>query len=234
MSKVSGRIALQPTTVILNGRTILTDVAFEAGAGNVHCVIGPNGSGKSTLLRVLAGDVQVDGLTYDTFKVNALNPAQRAQYRSVMRANVRPDFSYSVFDVVSWSLFGDSASALGFEAIKDRVRESLSQAGIADLAERPVTQLSTGQLTKVNIAAVLLQNASIIFADEPDAALDPVARVEAWQTLTSGPATAVIATHSLDLVHEFATHVTAIKAGRILYSRPIGELSLDELKSVYV
>jgi len=234
MSNVSSHIVLKPTTVTLNGRAILTDVSFEAGAGDVHCVIGPNGSGKSTLLRVLTGDIPVDGLTYDNFDENTLNTVQRAKYRSVMRANVRPDFSYSVSDVVSWSLLANSASSLGAGATKDRVLDALTQAGIADLAERPVTQLSTGQLTKVNIASVLLQNASSIFADEPEAALDPVARTEAWQLLTSGTATAVIATHSLDLVLEFATHVTAIKDGRILYSRPIGELNMDELKSVYL
>ena len=234
MSNFSGHIALKPTTVTLNGRTILTDVLFKASAGEVHCVIGPNGSGKSTLLRVLAGDIPVDGLTYANFEVKTLNTAQRAKYRSVMRANVRPDFSYSVSDVVSWSLLANSASSLGPGATRDRVLDALTQAGIADLADRPVTQLSTGQLTRVNIASVLVQNASIILADEPEAALDPVARVEAWQLLTSGPATAVIATHSLDLVLEFATHVTSIKDGCILYSRPIDELSMNDLKSVYV
>jgi iron complex transport system ATP-binding protein len=234
MSNFSGNIELQPTTVALSGRTILTDVSFKAGAGDVHCVIGPNGSGKSTLLRVLTGDIPSDGLTYANVDVSTLNTAQRARYRSVMRANVRPDFSYSVFDVVAWSLLSNSADSLDSRTTKDRVIDVLQQVGIEDLAGRPVTQLSTGQLTKVNIASVLLQNASIIFADEPEAALDPVAREDAWQLLTSGPATAVIATHSLDLVLEFATHVTAIKDGRILYSRPIGELSMNELKSVYV
>jgi len=234
MSDQTGNITLQVTSVVLNGRTILNDVSFKAHAGDVHCIIGPNGSGKSTLLRVLAGDTRVDGLTYDNFNVSTLTTAQLARHRSVMRPTVRPDFPYSVFDVVSWSLLGSADSIQDGVVRRGHILEALSQGGIADLAARPVTQLSTGQLTKVNIASVLLQNASIVFADEPEAALDPVARVEAWQLLTSQAFTSVIATHSLDLVMQFATQVTAIKDGHILYSRPKNELTMDELKSTYL
>ena len=234
MSNQIGNITLQSTNVVLNGRAILNDVSFKAHAGDVHCIIGPNGSGKSTLLRVLAGDIRVDGLSYDNINVSSMTAAQLASHRSVMRPTVRPDFPYSVFDVVSWSLLG-SADATQDGAVRSgHIREALSQGGIADLAARPVTQLSTGQLTKVNIASVLLQNASIVFAVEPKEALDPVARIEAWQLLTSQTFTAVIATHSLDLVMQFATHVTAIKDGHILYSRPKNELTMDELKSTYL
>jgi iron complex transport system ATP-binding protein len=159
--------------------------------------------------------------------------AQRAQLRSVVRPTVRPDFPYSVFDVVSWSLLGSAKFNKDGVARREHILETLTQVGIADLAARPVNQLTTGQLTKVNIASVLIQNASIVFADEPEAALDPVARVEAWELLTAQKFTAVIATHSLDLLMQFATHVTAIRDGHILYSRPKTELTMDELKSTY-
>ena len=234
MSDQTGHITLGSTSVILNGRKILNDVSFRTNAGDVHCIIGPNGSGKSTLLRVLAGDIRVDSLIYDNITVSTLNVAHLARHRSVMRSTVRPDFPYSVFDVVSWSLM-ESVDAIkeGVDRSKQALK-ALSQVGLADLASRPVTQLSTGQLAKVNIASVLLQRASFCFADEPEAVLDPIARVEAWELLTAHKCTTVIATHSLDLVMQFATHVTAIKDGHILYSRPKNELTIDELKSTYL
>jgi iron complex transport system ATP-binding protein len=234
MSNQTGNITLGSTGVILNEREILNDVSFKANAGEVHCIIGPNGSGKSTLLRVLAGDIKVDGLTYGNVNVPALSTVQLARNRSVLRPTVRPDFPYSVFDVVSWSLLGSAKANKDGVARREHILETLTQVGIAELASRPVTQLSTGQLTKVNIASVLLQNASIVFADEPEAALDPVARVEAWELLTAQKFTTVIATHSLDLVMQFATHVTAIKSGQILYSRATSDLTIDELKSTYL
>lgn len=232
MSNTPGSIALESTSIVLNGRTILNDVSFEAKAGDVHCVIGPNGSGKSTLLRVLAGDIPVQGLTLDGTNMKQLSTAQRALHRSVMRTTARPDFPYSVFDVVSWALLGRENS--DSNAASQQVQEVLARLGIADLAQRPINQLSTGQITKANIASVLLQNAGIVLADEPEAALDPVARVEAWKNLTSDDFTTVIATHSLDLVQEFATHVTAIKNGYIEFSRPIMELTFGDLSSVYL
>jgi len=233
MSKFGSRITLGPTNIALNGRPILHDVEFEAGAGDVHCIIGPNGSGKSTLLRVLTGDIDVDGLIYDDINVRDLTPAQRAEYRSVLRPSVRPDFPYSLTDVVSWSQLSEARSDNSGVTRSSTVREALTRVGILDLANRPITQLSTGQLTKVNIASVLVQDATIMFADEPEAALDPVARVEAWQLLTAGDFTSVIATHSLDLVLEFATHVTAIQNGQVIYTRPASELTMDALKAVY-
>jgi ABC-type cobalamin/Fe3+-siderophores transport system ATPase subunit len=233
MSNFGSRITLGPTNVSLNGRPILHEVEFEAGAGDVHCIIGPNGSGKSTLLRVLTGDIDVDGLSYDDINVRDLTPSRRAEYRSVLRPSVRPDFPYAVADVVSWSQLSDARSDNSGVTGSNTVPEALTRVGILDLADRPITQLSTGQLTKVNIASVLVQDATIMFADEPEAALDPVARVEAWQLLTSGDFTSVIATHSLDLVLEFATHVTAIQNGRVIYTRPASELTMGDLKAVY-
>jgi ABC-type cobalamin/Fe3+-siderophores transport system ATPase subunit len=233
MSNLGSTITLGSTNVSLNGRPILHNVDFEAGAGDVHCIIGPNGSGKSTLLRVLTGDIDVDGLSYDDINVRGLTPARRAEYRSVLRPSVRPDFPYSVADVVSWSQLREARSDNSGVTGSNTVREALTRVGILDLADRPITQLSTGQLTKVNIASVLVQDATILFADEPEAALDPVARVEAWRLLTAGDFTSVIATHSLDLVLEFATHVSAIKNGRVVFSQLIQDTSLDDMRSVY-
>jgi len=232
MSEIRGTIALPATNVVLNGRAILNEVAFEANAGDVHCVIGPNGSGKSTLLRVLAGDIPTEKLTVDGINMKKLSTSERARHRSVLRATIRPDFPYSVFDVVSWALLGSKDSDQN--AASRRVHEALNQVGIAELAQRPVNQLSTGQITKVNIASVVLQKAGIVLADEPEAALDPVARVEAWRHLTAGDFTTVIATHSLDLVQEFGTHVTAIKNGRIQFSGPLAQLTISDLSSVYL
>ena len=231
MNDTRGKIHLEKTSVSLNGRTILHDVSFLADASEVHCVIGPNGSGKSTLLRVLSGDIPVEGLTLAGTNMKHLSTVERARLRSVMRTSVRPDFPYSVFDVVSWALLGTTTSKQ--EDVSQQVNNALTQLGIADLAQRPVNQLSTGQLTKVNIASVLLQGAGIILADEPEAALDPVARVDAWTQLASRKFTTIIATHSLDLVQKFATHVTAIKSGEIVYSCAAKELSLDDLLAAY-
>jgi ABC-type cobalamin/Fe3+-siderophores transport system ATPase subunit len=229
MSDLRGHIKLEPTSVRLNGQVILHDVTFEANAGDVHCVIGPNGSGKSTLLRVLAGDLVVEALTIGGNNLQSLTASERAHHRSVLRSTARPDFPYSVFDVVSWALLSKPETA----QTKNHVTDVLERVGIADLADRPVTQLSTGQLTKVNIASTLLQDAGIVLADEPEAALDAVARVEVWEELTKGHFTAIIATHSLDLVQQFATHVTAIKHGLIAFSCLAKDLSRDDLQAVY-
>lgn len=233
MNNARGHIHLASTNVELNRRAILHDVMFHANPGDVHCVIGANGSGKSTLLRVLSGDIPVKGLMLNETDMNDLSISERARIRSVLRPSVRPDFPYLVSDIVAWALLRTRSPQPEKGSTSDQVLTVLGTVGIAELADRPVTQLSTGQLTKVNIASVLLQNAGIVFADEPEAALDPVARIDAWNHLTSGDFTAVIATHSLDLVMQFATHITAVKAGRVVFTAQRQEVTIEDLQKIY-
>lgn len=222
MATNRGEVSIKSAQILRGHNVVLTDVDLRINAGEIHALIGPNGAGKSTLLAALSGDVASDEIYISGTDIKSSTIEERAQRRSVVRSNFRPQFGYAVSDVVSWS--GNSSD----------VNAVLTKLNIAHLAGRPITQLSSGQLARVNLACALLQQSDVIIADEPEAALDPQARVDVWSELVSTGQTIIIATHALDLVMKFATHVTAIHSGKIKFTKKMSDTTDAELHSLFI
>ena len=228
MSNGPGSIQLESTDVVMSNRTILKDVSFQSDPGSIHCLIGPNGAGKSTLLRVLSADISGEKLKLSGIDAASASIPELARIRSFLRPNTKPNFPYLISDVLSWSLNFQEITE-----VKSRVQQALSGVGLAGMENHKITELSSGQLAKVNIAAVILQSADIIFADEPEANLDPVARRQIWELLRDTKKTLVITTHDLEIVKEFATHVTALVDGKIIFSKVATNVTEQELLDIY-
>ena len=228
MSNLQHAIVVDNITVSLGDRGILRNVSLHCATGSITCVIGANGSGKSTLLRAIAGDLEP---TQGSIKVSSrilstLSAPERAALRGVLRPATQPLFPYTVREVISWGGFhrGQSASLPddGMDALK-----------LGDILDQKATTLSSGQLAKVNLAQVLVQNPEVILADEPEAALDPVARQQTWELLQQSGKTIVIATHSIDLVRQFADRIVGINNGSIAFDVSKAELTDELIASLY-
>ena len=229
MSNEVGSVELNITNIVLGNQKVLTDVSFKATPGSVHCLIGPNGAGKSTLLRVLSADIAGGKLLLSGLNATSASVGELARVRGVLRPNAKPNFPFQIQDVLRWSIDSSDEKFAG-----QQVERALVAVGLAEMQEQKVTELSSGQLTKVNIAATILQETDIIFADEPEANLDPVARKQIWELLRNTKKTLVITTHDLEIVKEFATHVTALVNGRIVFSKDISSISAHELRDIYL
>ncbi|SCL39119.1 ABC-type multidrug transport system, ATPase component [Micromonospora pallida] len=125
-------------------------------------LIGPNGAGKSTLMRLLTG--QLKPSTGTVTRVGRVGWA--AQHTVAL-----PGFTVTEqVQYASW-LAGISRSG----AVEAAAR-SLDQAHLTELAGRPATQLSGGELARMGIACALASAPDFLVLDEPTAALDPLAR----------------------------------------------------------
>ncbi len=216
-----GNVKIRSAEIMRANTAVLNDVNLHITAGAVHAFIGPNGAGKSSLLKAIAGDIACDAVTISGIDISGTTVKELAALRAVVRPHHRPQFGYAVTDVVSW-------------ANRDaHVGTILEQLGIEFLANRSISTLSGGQLAKVNFACALAQNSDVIIADEPEAALDPQARIDMWSHLVASHRTVVVATHALDLVMEFATNVTAIVDGHISFTKKTSDTSLSELRSLF-
>lgn len=141
--------------IVLGGRTILQDVTLDIMAGEIVTIVGPNGSGKSTLLRALIGAV-------------------RPKRGSVRRA---PGLRIGY---VPQKLAIDSALPMTvrrFLSLPRRIgnaaaRHALEQAGVPDLGQRQMTDLSGGQFQRVLLARALLERPQILLLDEATQGLD--------------------------------------------------------------
>ena len=115
--------------------------------------------------------------------------------------------------------------------------EALDQMGILDKAFVRADQLSGGQQQRVALARTLAQNPQVILADEPVASLDPVTAkqvMDDFQRINRDMRiTILINIHHVDLALQYATRVIGIRAGRVVYDGPAGEVDGAVLDAIY-
>lgn len=230
-----------------NGVRGLNDVSLTIDQGEFVAIIGLSGAGKSTLIRtinrmidVTDGQVIVDGVDVMTLRGKALRRFRRhigmifqsfnlvtrsTAIRNVLTSMV-PDMNF--FRV----LFGIFTKKQELAAL-----EALDKVGILDKAYTRCDQLSGGQQQRVALARTLNQNPSIILADEPVAALDPVTADQVMNDFKrinkEMNITILINIHHVDLALKFADRVIGIRAGEIVYDGPTTEVTQAVLDAIY-
>lgn len=230
------------------GRVTLTVPAFEVAAGERVALVGPNGAGKSTLLRSLValvpaaeGRVEVLGTTLagparpDAAALRAL----RARVGHVMQGlhlvqrlsaleNVLVGALARVPGWRSWLRWYPPEELAAAQA-------ALADVGLAGLARTRCDRLSGGERQKVAIARMLLQRPRLILADEPTASLDPQAAADVCRLLAAaaGGATLVSVVHNPALLPVLADRVVGLRAGRIVFDLPRGEVDEARLAALY-
>lgn len=214
--------------VVLSQSLILDNINLRCEIGSITCLIGANGSGKSTLLRAIAGDVDLASgdVRLASQSLKEVSAKQRAALRGVLRPEASALFPYSVREVISWGGFHRGT-------LDEVPSELVNSLNLGELLDQSVTTVSSGQLAKTYLAQILLQNPQVILADEPEAALDPVARELTWRLLLDSGKTTVIATHSIDLVRKFADRVVGITHGKVAFDLPIADVTDSHIAGLY-
>jgi manganese/zinc/iron transport system ATP- binding protein len=226
------RKAIQATdlTVAYRDKPVLWDVDLDVPEGVLMAILGPNGAGKSTLIKTIlglirpaAGQVRIYGRPYQE---------QRRLVGYVpQRGSVDWDFPTNALDVVMMGLYG----RLGWvrrpgRRERELALESLTQVGMADLADRQISQLSGGQQQRVFLARALVQDAQVYFMDEPFAGVDATterAIIALLRELRAAGKTVVVVHHDLQTVSEYFDWATLLNVRRIA-SGPVAEVFTEE------
>jgi len=232
-------------------RAALDDVSVSVTRGEMIGLIGPSGSGKSTLLRAMAGLAPLDR---DGGSVDALGQAVQRGGRidnGFVRQRARIGVVFQQFNLVGrLSLFTNAALGLlgrvGFwrglagrwtAAEAQEVMQALARVGVADFAGQRAASLSGGQQQRGAIARALVQKAEVILADEPVASLDPVSAQRVMALLSalnrSDGISVVISLHQVDYALRYCPRILALKAGRLVFDGPRGELTRERLVDIY-
>lgn len=226
-------------------KKVLRNVNLVVPAGSALGILGPNGAGKSTLLRALAGILPAEGeILLFGEPLARMKRREIAQYLALMSQFFPTGFSYTVRETVE---MGRYARGEGGEQDREAVEESLEEAGLKDLADRPITQLSGGQLQRVFFARALAQETPILLLDEPTSSLDLkyqaelaglLQRWKAQQTILPDgrtvPNTLISVCHDLTLALDLSEDLVILKDGQMLASGPKERvLTRDLLQKVY-
>jgi iron complex transport system ATP-binding protein len=228
-------IRLSGVSVRRAGRTILGPLDWSVEAGDRWVVIGPNGSGKTTLVQVAStnlwpttGVVDVLGATIG--RVDARELRQRIGYASAIQ---EPAFdpALSARDVVVTARFGALAPWWHVFADRDRTRAEalLEELGVAQLADRQVGLLSTGERRRVQIARALMPDPDLLILDEPAAGLDVGGRETLVLDLgrlaaSRRPTAIVLVTHHVEEIPDGFGQALVLGGGRIAAAGPIDEV----------
>ncbi len=211
------------------GTHALNDVNLTVHKGEFVFVVGSSGAGKSTFMKLLmreekpsAGEIIVNG-----FKLNKLRHRQIPILRRTMGI-VFQDFrlipNMNVFDNVAFSMHVVGASK---QQIRKKVSHVLSVVGLSGKARSKPAELSGGEQQRVGLARALVNNPSLIIADEPTGNVDPNMSYEIVEMLTEinkMGTTVLMVTHEHQLVRDFKRRVIMLEQGRIVADNANGGL----------
>ena len=230
-----------------NGVKGLDDVNLQIEQGEFVGIIGLSGAGKSTLIRsinrmhgITDGILTVDGVNVSELGGKSLRKFRRKigmifqSFNLINRTTVVNNVLTSRVPELPWW-----RSILGLYTREDKILalEALDKVGILDKAYSRVDQLSGGQQQRVALARTLAQNPSIILADEPVAALDPVTAKQVMDDFRhinqEMKITVLINIHHVDLALAYADRIIGIRAGQIVYDGPASKVDEKVLASIY-
>jgi len=233
-------LAAQQLEVTLSGRTVLHDVSLSLPSGQLVALVGPNGAGKTTLLRALAGLVSSTG----TIEVNgdhlsSLPLRERAKRFGYLPQGHLVHWPLPAKDVVALGRYPHGATDPARLSPHDEaaVLRAMQATNVVEFAERPVTELSGGERSRVALARVLAVEAPIVLADEPTASLDPRYQIDVMRNLRSAAdrgVLVVVVTHDLGLAARFADTVLVLSDGRLVaQGKPAQALSEQVMADVF-
>lgn len=221
---MSSLLHIENLSVGYGKNAVLRDISFSVNRGEIIGLIGRNGTGKTTLLRTLGGlQTPVAGeITIDGKNLFAINQRARASLVSIVLTqrivlqgiNVRTLLEMGRFPALHAFPFLQRRNEAEENALINACLEKLN---ITHLADKPLAQLSDGELQKAMIARSLVQQTPLILMDEPTAFLDYVAKEELFIQLKKIAKEENIAilfsSHDLELVKKYADRVLKVEGG---------------------
>ncbi len=155
---------------------VLKDIDLSMEAGEMAALLGPSGSGKSTLLTILGTLMRASGGTHEMLGVDLMHAseAQRTEFRSKNLGFVF-QFHHLLPDLSALeNVMMPAACAAGHEtgAMRQRASELLDAVGLSDRRNFRPAAMSGGQRQRVAVARALINNPTLVLADEPTGNLD--------------------------------------------------------------
>lgn len=240
---------LDQATVRYGSFEAVAGAALSIARGERVALVGPSGAGKTTLLRMLGASVRATEGSVRIFGQEAaqLDPDALRELRSQIATvpqhlalvpNLRVLRNVLLGRVGSQPLWDSLRTTLlpGQERTLE-VHEVLERVGIADKLYQRTDRLSGGQQQRVAVARALYQRPNALLADEPVSSVDP-ARARSLVELLEGIAreralTLVMSLHNLDLARTYFPRLIGMRAGRIMFDLPAGEIREAQFASLY-
>jgi len=219
--KVIGMIKFENVTKYYNENVGLEHATIHIEKGDFVFLVGPSGAGKSTFIKLIMKEINADEgrIVVDGQDVTRLSSREIPKLRRKIGI-VFQDFRLlpkkTVYENVAFAL---ETVHRGKRVIRTRVPAALEMVGIGDKAKKYPDELSAGEQQRVAIARAIINNPSLLIADEPTGNLDPETAkgiMDLLLEINETGTTVVMVTHARDIVDKLQKRVIAIEAGHIV------------------
>lgn len=224
------------------GKDILAVPSFALAEGESMALLGPNGAGKSTFVKLITREVlplhrDMPPVVFRGKERCTLQEVKQAL--GVVSATMQDEITVHVpvIEIVCGGLFGTLGVPRQYTVTEEgrmRALAALALLGVAELAERDVMTLSSGQARRVLIARALVSNPDILVFDEPCTGLDPQGMYyvrQSMRTLAQEGKTLILVTHYPEDVIPEIGRIVMIKDGLVFADGPKRELLTSERMS---
>lgn len=203
------------TKVYTTGTEAVHDATFSIDKGEFAFLVGSSGSGKSTLIKLIlkeeeanSGNIIINGKDITYLKPKRVPYLRRSMGVVFQDFRLLPD--KTVYENVAFAMYIVKSTP---KHIRRRVPDVLAQVGLTEKAKMYPNELSGGEQQRVALARALVNNPSMIIADEPTGNLDPDTAWDIMNLLNEINArgtTVVMATHAKDIVDKMKKRVIEI------------------------
>ena len=212
------------------GAVVAADaLSIDIAAGQKVSLIGANGAGKTTFVNMVTGYLKPDS---GSIALDGMDIARRSP-RNVARLGISRSFQIpqlfielTAAENLAVAVSGMRAQALSFhspaeaQGRRDKALELLPRFGLADLADRPISELAGGVRKLVDIAMALVRRPKLLLLDEPTSGVSAEEKFATMDrvihAVAPDAATIVFVEHDMEIVSRYADRVVAFYQGRIL------------------
>jgi len=232
---MTSRLSGSELTLAYDNRVVATGLDVAIPDGSFTVIVGPNACGKSTLLRALAGlltpkqgSVVLDGKSIGSYRAKEV-----ARRLGLLPQTATAPDGISVADLVARGRYPHQKLLRQWTPEdENQVAAAMDATGVTALADRAVDELSGGQRQRVWMAMVLAQQTDLLLLDEPTTYLDIAYQIDLLDLcadLNDQGRTLVAVLHDLNHACRYATHLIAMKAGRVVAAGDPGTIITAEL-----
>ena len=218
--------------------TALSSVDLKVREGELYGVLGPNGAGKTTLIKILvtlllpsSGTAKVDG-------IDVVKDYRRLRPR-ISIVSGGENAGYGILQVREQLWMFSQFYGIDSKVAYARIDELLERLGLASVAKRQISGLSTGMRQKMNLVRGLMTDPRVLFLDEPTVALDVGAardlREEVRRWMAEDPTrTVILTTHYMQEADDLCDRIAIVNHGQIVIEGTPQSLKLEVQRDVIV
>ena len=210
--------------------TVVDDISFAVGRGEIFGLLGPNGAGKTTTILMLLG---LSDITAGTARVLGHDPA-REPLTVKRHVGYLPDAVGFYDNLTAAENLRYTARLMSIASAEReaRIASALRRVQLHDVANKRVATFSRGMRQRLGLAEILMKQAAIAILDEPTSGLDPQATAELLamiRELKHDGVAVLVSSHLLERVQSVCDRVALFNAGKIALIGTVAELGRQVL-----